>query len=157
MTKMSILRHLEVRRLFFYEYVLFFSTSLIYWITISIIDNNETTGIWQAVRDIASDEEKLRKLCRRAHRQYDLGPEDDVIDRISFGQKILTFHDPRMPKVRVPILIDVVTYGVTRLPKNLWFLHKGTRCGCVYYMMQWDAVGKKFRTGIQICGVHVPV
>ena len=120
------------------------------------VDSNETSGIWQEVRDIASDEQKMKTLSKEAHEQMNSGFQNKIT-RVKLETKLLTFHNMNGTKARLPILADTVIYGVEEMPESTWFFTKGTKPDCVFFLMpQWEKSVIIFRLGRQTCGVHVP-
>ena len=125
--------------------------------SVNVSDNNETSGVWQAVRDISSDPDKLMLLAKSAHNSTKM-PENDVISWATFDttSKYFSFHNYNKTKgiVYEPMRVDMVTYAIQRLPKCLFHFTKGIRDGCVLYLVPWDEPA--FRVVLEYCNVEIP-
>jgi len=104
----------------------------------------------------------MRALCEQAHARMG-SPLTDVIDKIVFDVKLLSFGKSNSSsRSREPILLDVVSYNVTRLPpfelaRNRFFrFTKGTKPDCIFYLIEWRRRRPLYRVGLHFCDVKIP-
>ena len=99
------------------------------------------------------------------------GAYDKVTDVKFDTNKLLVFHnynetfncvsDPmdmnEEAPYRYPTSLDVITYAVDRMPASKWYITKGTKSYCVFYLMLCDYENEqKFHLGRELCGIHMP-
>ena len=119
--------------------------------------------MWQAVRNISSDDTKLKSLCYQAHKKTG-APLTDTIDTVVFEQKTITFTAYNNSALnRDPLVVDVVSYNVTRQPteespkRHFFYFTKGAKKGCIFYLIKWRKKRNPiFRIGVHYCDVEVP-
>jgi len=99
--------------------------------------------------------EALRKFCQSAHKEAKMG--EVTVRNIRTYPRTLNFRN----KKYFPMRIDVVMYeieesGVDDHGENPFFLTRGQKPDCVYYLIQWKSDPHRFYLTEHVCGVHVP-
>lgn len=122
-----------------------------------ILDDNTTSGLWESVRNILDDEEKIESLCIQAHELCFKGTPN--LTGTGFYEKQLTFVNS--PQYQ-PMSIDVLVYTCElryQAPNTPYLFHftKGLEPHCVYYLVPLDASQIRVQLQEHVCGLKFPL
>lgn len=121
-------------------------------------DDVHESGVWEPFHRTKNSEPLLlMSVCNQAHQLAKIGPP--TVNIFSFYTKTLKFISDKYR----PIDLDMVLYSVTlpnstQIDPRCWFITKGLRSDCVYYLKKVDNSLKEFYlTDQHVCGIEFVV
>lgn len=123
----------------------------IFW----ILDEQKYFDTWDMMREwyYKGGMEALRRFCQMAHKEAGMG-EVNVRSMITYP-RTLNFRN----KKYFPSRFDVVRYeieesGVNDHGENPFFITRGRKPDCVYYLEQWQTDPHRFHLTKHVCGIY---
>lgn len=101
----------------------------------TVTDNNETSGAWEAVRNVSSDINKLRSIVLQVHkRAYPVlhVPTEWIETVVLETNRTLRISNETMESLR----LDTIHYMIPNITLIHFFLCKGLAPDCVFFLMK---------------------
>ena len=118
-------------------------------------DDVQESGVWEPLHRVKNAEPLLlMSVCNQAHQLANLGPPN--VNIFSFYTKKLLFRSDKYQ----PIDVDLVIYSVTlpnstQIDPRCWFITKGLRQDCVYYLAnEGQFIEEFYLTEQHVCGIE---
>jgi hypothetical protein len=121
------------------------------WCPLASTDDVNSSGIWQRARDLNCDsnDDRLKNVSYQAHRKSFTGPVE--VDTAILDVRNLMFTNVNYKTIRV----DVIVYKIVEAGPFFFFITKGLRPDCVFYLVKVDGRSTLLQLGKHVCGISV--
>lgn len=95
------------------------------------------------------EDEVLKNISHQAHRKVYTGQVE--VDTVTLDVRNLLFTNENYKNVR----IDVVIYKIIKAGTFFFFITKGLKADCVFYLIKVDTPATLFQLGRHVCGISI--
>lgn len=114
-------------------------------------DDVNTSGIWEPVRNISEDRDRLANISLQVHQAAKMAEATDKIYAAIFDTRTLLFTHGGFKDIKM----DMIRYHIVRAPEHYIYVGKGMEPGCVHLLIRVDPQALYFFLGKHVCNIII--